>query len=242
VGGGLQPGKPADKANYTLLLRELRKQLDAQGTTDGRPYLLTIAAPAGPTTYANLELAAVAATLDWINLMAYDFHGGWELATNFNAPMAATAADPSADPVVKSGFNVGSAVAGYLAAGVPASKLVLGVPFYGHGWAGVPATNDGLYQKATSIPPGSWEAGKFDYKDLAANYMGKYTRRWHDEAKVPWLYNAQTGIMITYDDPQSLAIKTDLIKARGLGGVMFWELSGDDAQSTLLNALNAGLK
>jgi chitinase len=144
--------------------------------------------------------------------------------------------------VIKSGFNVSSAVAAYLSAGVPAAKLVLGVPFYGHGWSGVPATNDGLYQKATGIPTGTWEAGKFDYKDLAANYLTKYTRRWHDEAQVPWLYNPQTGIMITYDDPQSLGVKVDLVKSRGLGGVMFWELSGDDAKNTLLDAINARLK
>ena len=59
---------------------------------------------------------------------------------------------------------------------------------------------------------------------------------------LPWLYNAQTKIMITYDDAQSLGIKADFVRARGLGGVMFWELSGDDAAGTLLGAVNEHLK
>ena len=84
VGGGVEGNKtrPADKQNYTLLLAELRKELDAQGKADGKSYLLTIAAPAGPATYANLELEKVARHIDWFNLMAYDFHGGWSPLTH----------------------------------------------------------------------------------------------------------------------------------------------------------------
>ena len=65
------PG-PADSANFTALLQELRNQLDAQGAADGRTYLLTIAAPAGPSHIANIQLALIHPLLDWINLMNLD--------------------------------------------------------------------------------------------------------------------------------------------------------------------------
>jgi chitinase len=106
----------------------------------------------------------------------------------------------------------------------------------------VAATDNGLFGAATGTPRGSWEAGVFDYKDLAANYLGHgYTRHWHREARVPWLYNPKTRIMVSYDDSASLSRKAQFVRSRNLGGVMIWELSGDDNRRTLLNALHAGL-
>jgi chitinase len=245
VAGGQEGNKtrPADRANYTLLLAELRRQLDEQGKKDGKRYLLTIAAPAGPKTYANVELDRIHAHLDWINLMTYDFHGGWSPLTNFNAPLYPSSKDPSADETVRKSFNVDSAVKAYLAAGVPADKLVVGVPFYGRGWGGVKNVNDGLYQpRAQALPKGTWEAGVFDWKDLAANQVGKSRCFWHDEAKVPWLYDEKSGVMISYDDPESLRQKAEYVRKNNLGGVMFWELSADDAQATLLGALHEVLR
>lgn len=243
VSGGLPENeyRPEDKQNYTLLLQDFRAALDAQEAEGGKTYDLTIAAPAGPGIYANIELEKVGAVLSWINLMTYDFHGGWGPVTNFNAALFASSADPSADPAVKTKFNAAAAVDGYLAAGVPAGKIVLGVPFYGRGFAGVADKDDGLYQPFSGLPQGTWEAGMFDYHDLKANHVPKMTRHWHDEAQVPWLYSPATGVMISYDDPESLQKKADLVHQKGLGGAMFWELSGDTADSELLDVLHGSL-
>jgi chitinase len=243
VGGGEEGNKTRkeDKQNFTLLLRELRTQLDAQGKADRRDYLLTIAAPAGPATYANLELGKIHEYLDWLNLMAYDFHGGWSPLTNHHAPLFASSLDPSKDETVRKQFNADAAVKAYLAAGVPAEKVVLGVPFYGRGWGGVAKDNGGLYKKPGPAPQGTGEAGVFDYKDLAANYVGKLTRNWDDEAKAPWLFDEKKGVMISYDDPESLRLKAEYVKKEKLGGVMFWELSGDDAKATLVTTLHDAL-
>ncbi len=245
VGGGLAGNKtrPEDRMNFTLLLVALRKELDVRGALDKKKYLLTIAAPAGPKTLANLELDKIHPLVDWINLMTYDFHGGWDAMTNLNAPLYAASKDPTADETIRKKFNMDAAVKAYLAAGVPAEKLVVGVPFYGRGWGGVKNVNDGLYQpKGPGSPRGTWEDGMWDYKDLAANYVGKFKRRWDDEAKVPWLYDEKTGRMISYDDPESIKLKGEYIRQHKLGGAMFWELSGDDGKSSLLNALLLGLK
>lgn len=238
VGGGL-PGNgnsPNDKHNYTLLLQALRAELDARRTTLGRaePFLLTIAAPAGPSIIGNLESEAIAATIDWINVMSYDFHGSWENTTGFNAPLRPSALDPLPD------WNVEAALERYLEDGVPPGHLVMGVPFYGRSWQGVTAgATHGLYQSATGAGPGTWENGVLDYHDIAANYLGAGFTVYRDPASlVPFAFNANTGVFITYDDPESLAHKRAFAIERELGGVMVWDMSSDTSSSTLLDALH----
>jgi chitinase len=239
VSGGAKKGQPADKQNFTLLLEEFRKQLDAKEQISKKDYLLTIAAPAGPEVYKNLELDKIPAFLDWINIMTYDFHGAWDKTTNFNAPLHKSSSDPSKDPVVREQFNVEAAAQAYLKAGIPAAKLVVGVPFYGRGWMGVANKNNGLYQAASGPAKGNLEPGAFDYATIKKTFIPTYTRFWHEEAKVPWLYNPTTGIMISYDDPESVGEKADYVKENKLGGIMFWELSQDGGE--LLQAIYSRL-
>ncbi len=235
VNGGAKPGRPEDKHNFTLLLAEFRKQLDAKGQADGKVYLLTIATSAGPAKIANLELDQIHPYLDWINLMTYDFHGAWDKSTGFNSPLYKTSNDPAADPIERDRFNIDATVQAYLKGGVPADKLVVGVAFYGRGWKGVPDQNHGLYQQADGAAPGIAEPGVFAYSEIARNYLPTYQRFWSSEAQVPWIYNPQTGIWITYDDPESIGIKADYVLSHGLGGIMAWELSFDGGE--LLNAI-----
>jgi chitinase len=205
--------------------------------------LLTIAAPAGPQTFANIELDKIHPLLDWFNLMTYDFHGEWSELTNHHAGLYPSKDDPTIDKLVRTKFNADSAVKGYLAAGVPAEKIVLGVPFYGRGWTGVKDVNHGLHQPhSNQLPLGTWEAGNWDYRDLAANYVDKKAKRfWDDAAKAPWLFDTGSGLMISYDDPKSVAAKARYVRANKLGGVMVWELSGDGPKAELLTTLHADL-
>ncbi|MBP7682066.1 MAG: glycoside hydrolase family 18 protein [Deltaproteobacteria bacterium] len=237
VGGGLAGNttRPEDEQNYTLLLAALRDELTARAIDNERAeaYLLTIAAPAGPSIIEHLESAAIAAEVDWINVMTYDFHGAFETTTGFNAPLRQSALDPQPD------WNVEAALETYLAAGVPASQLAMGVPFYGRSWSGVSAgESSGLQRPGPNPGPGTWENGVLDYADIVHNYMGAgFVRHWDDAAQVPWLFNASTGVFITYDDPESLAVKRELADELGLGGIMIWDLSSDTASHDLLDAV-----
>jgi chitinase len=233
-GGGRDKdkGRPQDTRNFTLLLAELRKQLDAQGRADRKHYLLTIAAPASPQTYGRMELDRIHRDLDWINLMTYDFAGDWSTRTSFNAPLfAADDTGRSADATVR----------GYLAAGVPPEKLTLGVPFYGRAWGGVKDVDHGLGQPHAK-PPRPPGGGGFSYRKLAASYIDQSAKRfWHERAQVPWLYDPKAQLMVSYDDPQSLRAKAKYARDKELAGVMIWELSEDDERSSLLGALHQGL-
>ncbi|MGG4480360.1 glycosyl hydrolase family 18 protein [Paenibacillus illinoisensis] len=245
VSGGLDGNskRPEDKQNYTLLLSKIREKLDAAEAVDGKEYLLTIASGASPTYAANTELANIASIVDWINIMTYDFNGAWQKISAHNAPLNADPAAASAGVPDSNTFNVAAGAQGHLNAGVPAAKLVLGVPFYGRGWDGCAQANNGQYQTCSGGSSiGTWEAGSFDFYDLEANYINKngYTRYWNDTAKVPFLYNASNKRFISYDDAESIGHKTAYIKSKGLGGAMFWELSGD-RNKTLQNKLKSDL-
>jgi chitinase len=231
---------PADKQNLTALLAALRKQLDEQGSADQTHYLLSLAGPAGAEQIANLELNAIPASLDWIDLMAYDFVTQASATTGFKAPLFASTADPSAK---KQANTIDAAVKAYLAAGVPASKLILGAGLYGRGWKGVAATNNGLFQANSGPAQGTWaKDGVFGYQDLAANYLPAYTRSYDSGAQAVWLYSSAAQVFITYEDAQSLSAKAAYVNNNHLGGMMVWELSFDDPQHTLLKAVEAGVR
>jgi chitinase len=236
-GGGRDrdKGRPEDTKHFTLLLSELRRELDAHGRADKKHYLLTIAAPASPTQYNRLELDRIHRDLDWINLMTYDFAGDWSRLTSFNAPLYA---------YDDTGRSADATVRGYLAAGVPPEKLVLGVPFYGRAWAGVKDNNHGLGQPHLDKPPRPPGGGGFSYRAIVANYINSKSakRHWHDRAQVPWLYDPSAQLMVSYDDPQSLRAKAKYARDKKLAGVMIWELSEDDDRSSLLNALRDALR
>ena len=223
VFGGLKENvtRPEDRQNFTLMLAELRRQLDVEGARDGRRYLLTAATAAGARLIANLELDRIAPLLDWFNVMTYDYHSGSAIA-HFNAPLHAATKDPT--PF----YNIDSTVAMYRRGGVPREKIVVGVPFYGRAYGGVHGANGGLFQPATA-PPQEWATG-LDYRQLAARNPTThgFVRYWHAEAKVPWLHNDSLGVFITYDDPQSIGLKAGYVREQGLGGVMIWEVGGDD--------------
>jgi len=239
-GGGGAPGnrtRPEDPENFTRLLAELRRQIDARGSEDDRDYLLTIAAGAGPEKIANLELERIHEHVDWINVMTYDFHGGWERTTNFNAPLYASPTEPPGNEAL----NAHAAIQAYLDGGVPAAKLHLGVPFYGRGWRDVPNASRGLYQESGGPATGTWEAGVFDYSDIVENWLPVASRQYHAEASVPWIWHAERRVFIGYDDERSLAEKVNYVREHELGGVMAWELSGDDDDHTLLEVLRNGL-
>jgi chitinase len=236
VRGGLATNvtRPDDRQNCTLLLQALRHELDAQGKRDGRQYLLTIATIAGPGVFTQLELGPVAATVDWFNVMTYDFHSGSKIA-HFNAPLYTATGDPTP------GYTVDSTMRRYIAGGVSPSKLVVGVPFYGRVYGGIGAANDGLFQPVTGPVPNEWKTGT-DYKAIVRRDPASlgFRRVMHPEARVPFLYNATTGTWITYDDAESVAEKAAYVRAHGLGGVMAWEIGGDDG--TLLRTMYEELR
>jgi chitinase len=234
VSGGLTSGSADDTENYTLLLLELRNRLDAASAG----YELSIAGPGGYDKIANLQPAEIAEIVDFINIMSYDFHGGWESTTGFASALYPPEGSPDGpgDP-----YTVDYAVRTWIEAGVPPEKLNLGLPLYGRGWAGVSSTDEGRFQSSGWLPWGSYESGVYDYSDIVENYVTNpnYDRHWDSSAMVPWLYSEADGVFITYEDAASVGVKLNYIQDMGLGGAMVWELSGDTDDHDLVNMISA---
>ncbi|MGH2617336.1 MAG: glycoside hydrolase family 18 protein [Thermomicrobiales bacterium] len=230
--------RPEDRRNCTLLFAEFRRQLDGLGALTGRHFLLTAAMPAGrelPT--GCFEPREAAHILDWINVMTYDMNGSKRSGiTNFNAPFRPSSSDPRPEETRRD-WSVEGTVRVFEEAGVPREQIVVGVPFYGHGFTGVPDVNNGLYQSFA-------EPMSADYHTIVSDLLPLPTfEQFRDpEAEVPWLYDAESQTMLSYDDPESIARKTDYVNDQGLGGMMFWELSGDDKEASLLTAISTRLK
>ncbi len=230
-------GKPADhkrkgdKQNFVLLLGQLRLDLNSLG--HGRHLLLTAATTCYRHHLRDLSLTEMANLLDWFNLMGYDFNEMEPKRTSHHSALFPWQATPNVSSVVSEYANDDAAVRWYIDGGVPAAKIVLGVPFYGQIWSNVPITNDGLYQTYDGRPG---DDGVLSYREIES-YFPAYSRHWDDQAKVPWLYSKKTKIMISYEDAESLTAKAKYVIEKKLGGMMFWDLAQDDSRSTLLNTI-----
>jgi chitinase len=224
--------RPEDRQNFVALLAEFRRQLGLLGEANGRQYLLTIAAPAGAEQYAKMDLAGVAPHLDWINVMSYDFHGGWEAAGPTNHISALFQSSCEHD----GGDWADKAIRAYVAGVGDAAKVVLGMPFYGRGWR-TSAVGNGFCLTATGVPRGTYEKGVDDYEVLASRNSPPL---WDEKTGTHWTFDGST--FWSLDDPISAAWKADYANCRGLRGAMFWELSGDDPAGSLLTGLVTQLR
>ena len=233
--GAGNPYGPQDIENFTLLLKEMRVQLDAQSIKDARAeqdkYLLTIATGGDQAYVANTQLGEAQKYLDFINIMTYDFYNGWHSSTGHHANLSTAKDDPAEEQK-----SILASIKGHVEAGVPLRKINLGIPFYGRKWEGVEAENNGLFQKATSV-------GLIEYyRAIAQDCLtdDDYQQLWDSSAQVPYLWNEKERIFISYENQRSIKLKIDYLKKAGLGGVMFWEYS-DDYHSELLDAIDKGL-
>ncbi|MCF7567838.1 glycoside hydrolase family 18 protein [Sabulilitoribacter arenilitoris] len=222
--------RSSDKENFTMLLAEIRKQLDAAAKTDNTHYLLTIATGANQAYIDNTDLGKAHQYLDFINIMCYDYYHGWYYQTGHHANLY-----PS-DKERFTGNSGQEAITRHIKAGVPANKLIMGIPFYGRMWEKVSIGNGGLYENAMS--PGMI----IPYWDIIEKLKsGSYKKEYDETAKASYLWNAADSIFISWETPKDIELKAKYIKQNGLGGAMFWEYSLDKNQE-LLNTLYKTIK
>lgn len=223
--------RKADKQNFTLLLKELRERFDRETRRTHKRLYLTIAAEASDEYLEKTEMDKVQRYVDDVNLMAYDFYvPGPDHTTGNIAPLFVSPGDPKDASANKS-------VLAFEAAGVPATKIVLGVPFYGRAWRDVADRNHGRFQRG--------KAGAdayLSYARIAQTMLEHgFTRYWDSSASVPYLYSAEQHIFVSYEDPESLAAKCRYVEEHKLAGVMFWNYA-DDPSGKLLGTVDRTLR
>lgn len=260
AGGNVDFG-PADRHNATLLAAEFRKQLDAYGAQTGKHYLLTAALPAASSATKYYELSSISRYLDWDNVMAFDYNVPGGPVAALDTLFGHDPRDPNASDWT---WNTTGTVANYLLHGVPASKIVVGMPFYGNQYINVSSTSaHGLYGTFdnTGLDPNSLQPDQMPQPTyhslvdesgvLTANGHGAngYTSYWDALAGEPYLASPAgvhvlasgtitTPTVITYSSPASIGERTVLVKVLHLRGAMAWEISQDSDSHALIGELS----
>lgn len=211
-----------DKANFTLLVKELRKEM-------GSKYLLSFAA-GGFVKFLeeSIEWEKVMPLLDFVNLMTYDLVGGYSTVTGHHTPLGDYR--PGQESTAK-------CVNWLLNKKMPSEKLIIGAAFYARVWENVSPENNGLYQ-----------SGKFkqavSYKNFYSFFSDSlgYTYYWDERAKAAFRYSHNKKLFASFDDKMSIREKSAFIKQKKLGGIMFWELSDDQPAGGLTDEIYKALK
>ena len=187
----------ADKENFTLLMRDVRQAV-------GKDKLLTIATAATGRYY---DFRAIEPYVDYVNIMAYDM----EEAPFHHAALHCS--DMTEEWLCE------KAVAGHIAGGFPVQRLVLGIPFYGHG---------------TNEAPES-----LDYRHIIS--IDSLYSRWDSVAQVPYLVNSKGTVVVNYENAQSIELKCRFLHRQGMLGAMYWDYDSDDEMGTLRHAVYRGV-
>ncbi|WP_339188290.1 glycosyl hydrolase family 18 protein [Paenibacillus sp. FSL P2-0121] len=242
-----EPLRTVNYNNYVLLMKKLREKLDLAGSQDNQKYDLTIAATASSWILGGMKLGEANQYLDWANLMTYDFHGAWNGYVGPHSALYPDSRDTETAALGTPVLNTDWAVRYYLGT-LPPEKIVIGVPYYSRGWKNVNGgiNNTGLY--GTAPTTGGGADGQYGiWNDPAPEQPAGANPIWHvlnllkDPAnkryfdpvtKTPYLFNADKKIFLTHEDKESLGYKLDYIKQKGLGGMMFWELTGDYSEQS----------
>lgn len=220
--------RPEDKENFTLMFEAIRKELDVLEKEDGQKKLLTTAVAGWEEFIPHSEMGKAQQYLDFVNLMTYDLFSGD--TTVHHAGLYAT-------DKFKTRKSADNGVKAYMNAGVPAGKIVLGIPFYGRSFTLGKDSKTILGEMSVAK---AYIDGYGYIKDSLVNKKGY--KEYRDEvAKAPYLYNEKTRVFIGYDDEKSVNEKCKYVLANKLGGVMFWEYNSDP-KGYLLDEINKSLK
>jgi chitinase len=211
------PDTQQEVIGFERLVRRIRKELDKIRAAKGRPMIVTMAASANPGTLRWLGKDFLLETMDWINVMTYDYSGDWTDYAGHHSPLFASSKQPrgvrrSTELTMK-----------YLMEerGFPANRLAVGIPLYGRGFAVSQPYASTKNAAKTGIPRGN-------YSNLQQLELEKgWKREWDGETKNPWLIAPDHKIVIGYDDAESVAFKTDWAMMQGFRGVFFWQIAAD---------------
>ncbi|KRX50985.1 putative endochitinase [Trichinella murrelli] len=229
----------ADYSHFIILVKDIADAFHYESVTTGKPKLLLTAAVTGneQTAADGYNVQAMARYFDFVNVMTYDFHGGWEMQTGINSPLYRY----SAAVEWAKQWNVADAAEAWFKMGMPREKIVIGFATYGRGWnLPIGNTDHGIRVGTRAVGPATattfvQQTGVAAFYELCEMLENGARRFWDDESKTPYLVH--DGKWYSYDDPDSYSEKLTWLQNQGYGGAFVWSLDFDDFQGkcTLTN-------
>ncbi|WP_176015038.1 glycoside hydrolase family 18 protein [Victivallis sp. Marseille-Q1083] len=192
---------------WSATIKALRTALDELGRRNGRHYLLTTALPPGDWSLKYNDFAVMRDCLDYVNVMCYDL--GWG-TSNYHAPRFANPADPARVSSVDQLTYLENVV------GMPRSKLIIGLPFYGNYFRDT--------ERFVEVPDENWR--QITYRE-ALDYSEDWQREYEPESCGVWAFGPDRREFVIYDSPQSIYDKTTYYLENGYGGVFCWAMNRD---------------
>ncbi|XP_078402646.1 acidic mammalian chitinase-like isoform X2 [Cetorhinus maximus] len=237
-----------DKHLFTVLAQEIVAAFEAEAKSSGKPRMLLSAAVSAAPGYVNLryEVPQLGQTLDFFNVMTYDFFGSWNSVTGENSPLYPL---PNNRGYTNLYFNVNYTMKYWKDQGAPAEKLNVGFPTYGHTFHLISSSSHGVGAFTSGAGPAgpyTKQAGILAYYEICT-FLKTGTSEWDALQVVPYGYKGREWV--GYDNTKSFGDKAEWLKKNNFGGAMVWDLAMDDFSGTfcnqgpypLINTLHTGL-
>jgi spore germination protein YaaH len=219
-----EPIASGQVTHFVEFTRMLRAELDKVHPG----YELTFCATGAPGTYDLPNLLAPGAA-DAVFIMGYDFRGGTPTYTGSIDPLTSSLTTYSLTKVVNN----------YLSQ-VPASKVILGLPWYGHAWSTGPT--NAVYARTADLTTYGQPASGITYAsalDIAAAHLSDPTPgnglQYDTAEETAWTAyfgrfggTQDTWRELYFDNPRSLSARIDAIDGWGLRGMGIWALGYDN--------------
>lgn len=227
-------GTDQDRENFTILLQTVRDNLQTFEDKSGKSLLLTVSLPAAAVHLLDIEVEKITSIVDYLNIMTYDLHGSWGKISNHNSALYGPAQGDSArclDGAFKLYHETHN---------VPSYKIILCAAFFGYSYTNCSE----IYGEHQGADTSLFKAGEDILYTHIEEKMDLFERYWDANAQAPYLISKLNSTLISLDDEESVALKSDYVIENNAGGIIIWPLMGDylkDGKTPLLDVIHQKL-
>ena len=238
-----EPRRKVINANYNKMMRTLRETIDQAGVEDNKDYLLSAAVTASAWVLGGVSDNSYAKDLDFLSVMSYDFHGGWNEFVENLANIYPDEADTETIQMLMPVLSMDWAYRYYRGV-LPPEQILMGIPYYSRGWENVNGGDGtGLHGKSKTPASGKYNVwgddldGDGELEPAGANPLWhimnlmdqdpNLTKHWDDAGKVPHVWQDEEKVFLSFEDEQSIDERIKYIEDKNLGGALIWVMNGD---------------
>ncbi|HAT4353127.1 chitinase C-terminal domain-containing protein [Clostridium perfringens] len=237
-----EPRRTKLNERYNILIKTLREKIDMASKEDGKEYLLTAAVTASPWVLGGISDNTYAKYLDFLSIMSYDYHGGWNEYVEHLAGIYPNKEDIETVTQIMPTLCMDWAYRYYRGV-LPAEKILMGIPYYTRGWENVQGGINGLHGSSKTPASGKYNIWGDDLNNDGVLEPAGANPLWHvlnlmeqdpnlkvywDEiSKVPYVWQNDKKVFVSFENEKSIDARLEYIQNKNLGGALIWVMNGD---------------